>query len=95
MKRIQVRGVLWTLVVGLLAGCSAAGGPGPDYFVVPDRLTDGLGDISSDAGTEPTEREAFDDVVEHEDFAIDAVDSETERAAFDEALEHEDLAIDD
>jgi hypothetical protein len=52
LKRIQAKGVLWTLVVALATGCSAAGGPGPDYFVVPDRLTDGLGDIvlEGDAG---------------------------------------------
>ena len=53
VKRIQVRGVLWTLLVGLVTGCSAAGGPGPDYFVAPDRLTDGLDDIVlGDAGTQ-------------------------------------------
>ncbi len=100
MKRIQIRGMLWTWVAALATGCSAAGGPGPDYFVVPDRLTDGLDDISPDAGSEPndvgtTERVPFVAAFEPEDFAIDHADSAAERAASDAALEPEDFAFGD
>jgi hypothetical protein len=90
--------MLWTVVAALATGCSAAGGPGPDYFVVPDRLTDGLGDISPDAGSEPNdagelERAPFEAAFEPQAHAIDDVDSE--RPAFGAAVELEDFANDD
>lgn len=52
MKRIQIGAVLVAGVALVATGCSPVGdASGPDWFVVPDRFTDGLPDAS--VGSDP------------------------------------------